>query len=76
MKIHPLAGQVAPKSVLANIPRLVSSYYTHRPNVSEPTQQVVFGTSGHRGQNTGVHLDDRRGGSASWEKVIRGTRGL
>ena len=51
MKIHPLAGQVAPKSVLANIPRLVSSYYTHRPNVSEPTQQVVFGTSGHRGSS-------------------------
>ena len=51
MKIHPLAGKVAPKSVLANIPRLVSAYYTHQPDVSEPTQQVVFGTSGHRGSS-------------------------
>jgi len=49
MRIHELAGKVAPKSVLANIPRLVSAYYTYQPDVSEPTQQVVFGTSGHRG---------------------------
>ena len=49
MKIHELAGKVAPNSVLANIPRLVSAYYTYHPDVSEPTQQVVFGTSGHRG---------------------------
>ena len=51
MKIHPFAGKVAPRSVLANIPRLVSAYYTHRPDVSEPTQQVAFGTSGHRGSS-------------------------
>ncbi len=51
MKIHPLAGEVAPKSFLANIPRLVSAYYTHKPDVSEPAQQVVFGTSGHRGSS-------------------------
>jgi phosphoglucomutase len=49
MKIHELAGKVAPKSVLANIPKLVSAYYTYQPDASEPTQQVVFGTSGHRG---------------------------
>ena len=51
MKIHPLAGEVAPKSMLANIPRLVSAYYTHQPDVSDPTQQVAFGTSGHRGSS-------------------------
>ncbi len=51
MQIHPLAGEVAPASVLANIPRLVSAYYTHRPDVSDPTQRVVFGTSGHRGSS-------------------------
>ena len=51
MQIHTLAGKVAPKSVLANIPRLVSAYYTHRPDVSDPTQQVAFGTSGHRGSS-------------------------
>jgi phosphoglucomutase len=44
-----LAGHQAPKTMLANIPRLVTAYYTHRPDVSDPAQQVVFGTSGHRG---------------------------
>ena len=51
MEIHPLAGKAAPKSILANIPRLVSAYYTHQPDVSDPTQQVAFGTSGHRGSS-------------------------
>ena len=51
MTIHELAGKAAPKTVLANIPRLVSAYYTHRPDVSEPGQRVVFGTSGHRGSS-------------------------
>jgi len=51
MKSHPLAGKVAPKSVLANIPRLVSAYYTHQPCVSVTGQQVAFGTSGHRGSS-------------------------
>ena len=51
MKIHPLAGKAAPKSMRTNIPRLVAAYYTHQPDVAEPTQQVVFGTSGHRGSS-------------------------
>jgi phosphoglucomutase len=51
MTIHELAGKVAPKTVLANIPRLVSAYYTHRPDVDEPGHRVVFGTSGHRGSS-------------------------
>jgi phosphoglucomutase len=49
MTLHKLAGQAAPRSELTNIPRLVSAYYTHEPDVSVPGQQVVFGTSGHRG---------------------------
>jgi phosphoglucomutase len=51
MTIHPRAGEMASKSMLANIPRLVSTYYTHRPDISDPTQQVAFGTSGHRGSS-------------------------
>lgn len=51
MKIHELAGQSAPQSMLANIPRLVSAYYTHQPDITESDQQVVFGTSGHRGSS-------------------------
>ncbi len=49
MKIHPLAGKTAPNTMRANIPRLVSAYYTHQPDPSEPSQRVAFGTSGHRG---------------------------
>lgn len=51
MKIHPLAGKIAPKSKLANIPKLVSAYYTHQPDISDPAQRVAFGTSGHRGSS-------------------------
>ncbi|MDJ0855240.1 MAG: phosphoglucomutase (alpha-D-glucose-1,6-bisphosphate-dependent) [Desulfobacterales bacterium] len=51
MTIHKLAGKAAPPTMLANIPRLVSAYFTRQPDPSEPTQQVVFGTSGHRGSS-------------------------
>jgi phosphoglucomutase len=47
--VHELAGKLPPRSLLDNIPRLVSAYYTHKPDVSEPEQRVSFGTSGHRG---------------------------
>ncbi|MDX1520242.1 MAG: phosphoglucomutase (alpha-D-glucose-1,6-bisphosphate-dependent) [Anaerolineae bacterium] len=49
MSIHELAGKPAPPSLLTNIPRLVSAYYTHKPDPSDPAQLVSFGTSGHRG---------------------------
>ncbi|NNJ79417.1 MAG: phosphoglucomutase, alpha-D-glucose phosphate-specific, partial [Xanthomonadales bacterium] len=51
MPQHPLAGQPAPESILENIPRLVSQYYTLEPNPEEPIQRVAFGTSGHRGSS-------------------------
>jgi len=47
--MHPLAGHPAPKAMLADIPALVSAYYTVRPDAADPGSQVVFGTSGHRG---------------------------
>ncbi len=51
MAIHELAGQPAPKSLLADIPKLISAYHTNKPDVSDPAQQVSFGTSGHRGSS-------------------------
>lgn len=51
MAIHPLAGQVAPHTLLVNVPRLVSAYYTQQPDPHEAAQQVSFGTSGHRGSS-------------------------
>jgi len=37
--------------MLVNISRLISMYYVNKPDVSEPSQRVVFGTSGHRGSS-------------------------
>jgi phosphoglucomutase len=51
MSVHELAGKPAPRSLLANIPRLVTAYYAQKPDVSDPTQRVAFGTSGHRGSS-------------------------
>ena len=49
MAIHPLAGQLAPASVLIDVPALEQAYYTNRPDPADPRQRVAFGTSGHRG---------------------------
>jgi len=49
MRVHPQAGKIAVPSMLVNIPRLVTAYYTERPDPSVPGQRVTFGTSGHRG---------------------------
>jgi phosphoglucomutase len=49
MEISKLAGKPADPSLLINVPRLVTAYYTGRPDPSVPAQRVVFGTSGHRG---------------------------
>jgi len=49
MPIHKLAGKPAPRELLTNIPRLVSAYYTHKPDPTNLDQTVAFGTSGHRG---------------------------
>ena len=49
MSLSPLAGKPAPLSILANIPKLVSYYYTNYPDPSVKDQLVEFGTSGHRG---------------------------
>ena len=47
--MSPLAGLPAPASLLLDVPRLVTAYYTQRPNPAVPWQRVQFGTSGHRG---------------------------
>jgi len=49
MPISPLAGKPADPSLLINVPRLVTAYFTGRPDQSVPAQRVAFGTSGHRG---------------------------
>jgi phosphoglucomutase len=46
---NPLAGKPAPASMLVDLPRLITAYYSERPDPSVATQRVAFGTSGHRG---------------------------
>ena len=46
---HPLAGQPAPSSSLADIAALVAAYHGDVPDAADPAQRVAFGTSGHRG---------------------------
>src|ERR1700693_4727062 len=48
-QISPLAGKPAPSSLLVDVPKLVTAYYTEIPDPSVPAQRVAFGTSGHRG---------------------------
>ena len=49
MTVSPLAGKPAEPSMLVNVPRLITAYYTETPDPSVPEQRVAFGTSGHRG---------------------------
>ncbi|ESP93290.1 phosphoglucomutase (alpha-D-glucose-1,6-bisphosphate-dependent) [Pseudoalteromonas luteoviolacea] len=59
MANHPNAGKKAPKSQLANIPKLVSAYYLNEPDLeSNPEQCVAFGTSGHRGCSYNVKFNE------------------
>lgn len=51
MPVHERAGQAADPDKLVNIPRLISTYYTLKPDVAVRSQRVAFGTSGHRGSS-------------------------
>lgn len=51
MALHPRAGKIATPNDLCNIPRLISAYFQSKPDISEETEQVSFGTSGHRGSS-------------------------
>ena len=46
---HPLAGKLAPASLLVDLPKLITAYYSERPDPTVAAQRVAFGTSGHRG---------------------------
>jgi phosphoglucomutase len=45
------AGTPAQESDLIDVHALVEAYYQKVPDVSDPAQKVVFGTSGHRGSS-------------------------
>ena len=49
MEISPLAEKPAEQHIRVNIPRLITAYYAGIPNTHISSQQVAFGTFGHRG---------------------------
>ena len=59
MPLSPLAGQPAERTELVNIPRLITAYYTLRPDPSVREQRVAFGTSGHRGSSFDCAFNER-----------------
>ena len=48
---HERAGQPARPEDLIDVAEVVTAYYTRKPDVENPDQQVSFGTSGHRGSS-------------------------
>jgi len=47
--MNPLAGKPAPADLLIDVAQLLREYQQRRPDLSDPSQLVSFGTSGHRG---------------------------
>jgi phosphoglucomutase len=48
---NPAAGKPVDPASLQNIPRLVTAYFSSKPDPADPAQRVAFGTSGHRGSS-------------------------
>ncbi len=59
MKVSSRAGKLAEASMLVDVPRLVTAYYTEKPDPSVPEQRVAFGTSGHRGSAFETAFNER-----------------
>ena len=51
MVAHDRAGKPARPEDLEDLAHLVTAFYSRVPDPSDPAQQVVFGTSGHRGSS-------------------------
>jgi phosphoglucomutase len=57
-KINPLAGHAAPAASLVDVPRLITAYYSERPDPAVAAQRVAFGTSGHRGSSFDLSFNE------------------
>jgi phosphoglucomutase len=57
-RVNALAGQPAPASVLVDVPRLITAYYSERPDPAIAAQRVAFGTSGHRGSSFEIGFNE------------------
>jgi len=52
MAIHSLAGKPVPAELLVDVSRLERDFFDQKPDLSEPSHRVSFGTSGHRGTSS------------------------
>ena len=52
------AGTPAQQSDLVDVHHLIEAYWSGHPDVSDPDQKVVFGTSGHRGSSLKTAFND------------------
>jgi phosphoglucomutase len=52
------AGQPAAEADLVDVGSLVTAYYAEHPDPAEPSQQVTFGTSGHRGSSLRLSFNE------------------
>jgi phosphoglucomutase len=52
------AGTPAQSSDLIDVEQLVHAYWAGHPDVTDPEQKVVFGTSGHRGSSLNTAFND------------------
>ena len=46
---HKLAGTPVQEQDIIDVQTLVDAYFDNAPDITDPTQLVSFGTSGHRG---------------------------
>ena len=58
MKVSPLAGKPADPALLVNVPKLITAYFTDKPDAAVPGQRVEFGTSGHRGSAFDISFNE------------------
>ena len=58
MKVSPLAGKLVDLSRLVDVSRLVTAYFTGRPDPDVAAQRVAFGTSGHRGSSFDLSFNE------------------
>jgi phosphoglucomutase len=58
MAVHPNAGKPPQASDLVDVAKLVTAYFTEKPDPLLPSQRVAFGTSGHRGSSLDASFNE------------------
>lgn len=54
-----IAGGPVPESLLVDVAKLITAYFSEVPDAQIPGQRVSFGTSGHRGSSLSLSFNER-----------------